>query len=257
MSANRQFAGPADHYDRFMGRYTALLAPRLSDLAGVEKGMRVIDVGCGPGGLTQELAARVGSSNVAAVDPAPQFVEACRSRNAGADVRVGVAEELPWSDGEFDAALSCLVIRFMRDADMGVAEMARVTKPGGRVSICMWDIAGGGMTMLRLFWEAIRSVSPAAEGEHKGAGTREGDIEERLERAGLGEIEGGSIMVSSDYENFDELWTPVTFGIGPAGEALAALDADEKVAAKEFCRGRVPEGPFSLDARAWYGCGTV
>lgn len=257
MSSGRQFAGPADHYDRFMGRYTAQLAPRLADLAGIEQGMRVVDVGCGPGGLTQELTSRVGASNVAAVDPAPQFVEACQARNAGADIRVGVAEELPWGDGDFDAALSCLVIRFMRDADQGVAEMARVTKPGGRVSICMWDIAGGGMTMLRLFWEAIRAVNPAAEGEQAGAGTREGDIEERLERAGLGELSGGSITVSSEYESFEEFWTPVTYGVGPAGEALAALDADQRAGAEEFCRGQVPAGSFSLDARAWYGCGTA
>src|SRR3954453_14130343 len=107
-----------------MGRYTRTLAPALADAAGVKGGMRVLDVGCGPGGLTEVLAARVGAGNVAGIDPAPQFPAACRDRNARADVRVGGAEELPWPDGAFDTTLSSLVIAFMRDADRGVREMA-------------------------------------------------------------------------------------------------------------------------------------
>ena len=87
-----QFQAPAEHYDRFMGRYTPALATALADAAGIRAGMRVLDVGCGPGGLARELAARVGAGNVAAIDPAPQFAAACRARNPGADVREGVAE---------------------------------------------------------------------------------------------------------------------------------------------------------------------
>src|SRR5207244_2599732 len=134
-----QFAAPAERYDRFMGRYTQSLATPLADAAGVMVGMRVLDVGCGPGGLTSELSRRVGSHSVSAIDPAPQFVAACRERNPDADVEQGAAEQLPWPDGEFDAALSCLVIGFMSDPDRGVREMARVTRPGGTVAACMWD----------------------------------------------------------------------------------------------------------------------
>lgn len=84
-----RFAGPAEQYDRFMGRYAPTLADALADAAGVRSGMRVLDVGCGPGGLTSELTTRVGAANVAGIDPAPQFVAACRARNPGADVREG------------------------------------------------------------------------------------------------------------------------------------------------------------------------
>src|SRR5215210_7122829 len=114
-----KFTAAAEHYDRFMGRYTTTLAPALCDAAGIQAGTGVLDVGCGPGGLTSELAARVAAENVAAVDPAPQFVAACRERNPGADVREGAAEALPWADHEFDATLSSLVIGFMRDPDAG------------------------------------------------------------------------------------------------------------------------------------------
>src|SRR3954453_5583375 len=155
----QEFTAAAEKYDRFMGRYTRSLAPLLVDAAGVQPGMRVLDVGCGPGGLTTEIAKRVGGSeHVAAIDPAPQFAAACAELNPGADVRVGVAEDLPWPDASFDAALSSLVIAFMQDADAGVREMIRVTGPGGVVAACMWDIAGGGMTMLKVFWEAAREL---------------------------------------------------------------------------------------------------
>src|SRR4051812_30500094 len=69
-----EFTSGAAHYERFMGRYTVPLARALADEARVKRGMRVLDVGCGPGGLTSELADRVGAESVAAIDPAEQFV---------------------------------------------------------------------------------------------------------------------------------------------------------------------------------------
>lgn len=253
-----EFTSQAEHYERFMGRYTVPLARALADEAKVRSGMRVLDVGCGPGGLTSELAGRVGAESVAAIDPAEQFVAACRERNPGADVRLGVAEELPWEDDRFDAALSCLVIAFMRDADAGLREMARVTRPGGTLAICMWDIAGGGMTMLRLFWKAMRTVKPEVEGEQLRAGTAEGDIAERLTRAGLRDVVGGALEVSVDYSGFEDFWQPFTFAVGPSGQAFAALADEEQVVVREAIRAELPEeGPFTLTARCWYSTATV
>jgi SAM-dependent methyltransferase len=252
-----QFGGPAADYDRFIGRYTGTLAMALADAAGVAAGMRVVDVGCGPGGLAAELAARVGPEKVAAIDPAARFVAACRERNPGADVREGVAEQLPWPDDAFDAALSCLVIAFMSDPDRGVSEMARVTRPGGTVAACMWDTAGGGMTMLRHLWEAIGEVDPGARGERDLAGTREGDIADRLRRAELQDVAAGVLIASAEYADFEDFWTPLTLGVGPAGEHLAALSQEQRSRVREVLMTRVPRGPFTLEARAWYARGTV
>jgi ubiquinone/menaquinone biosynthesis C-methylase UbiE len=257
-----EFASPAEHYDRFMGRYTGPLARVLADEVGVAEGMEVIDVGCGPGGLTSELADRVGAQSVAAqsvaaIDPAEQFVAACRRRNPGADVRQGVAEALPWEDDAFDAALSCLVIAFMDDADAGLREMARVTRPGGKLGVCMWDIAGGGMTMLHLFWSAMKAVKPEVEGEQRRAGTAEGDIAERLTRAGLRDVAAGALEVSVHYSGFNDFWEPFTFGVGPAGQAFDSLDDDQKAALRQAIRAQLPSGSFSLDARSWYATATA
>jgi SAM-dependent methyltransferase len=215
------------------------------------------DVGCGPGGLTGELVARVGATNVAAIDPAAQFSEACRTRNPGADVRVGVAEQLPWADGEFDAALSSLVLGFMQDPERGVREMARVTRPGGIVAACMWDIAEGGMTMLRVFWSAVQKIAPDVEGERPLPGTARGDIEARLARAGLEQVVGGGLSARADYADFEDFWEPFTFAVGPSGQCLRSLSVEQQGRVRELCRRELPDGPFPLDARAWYARGTV
>ena len=254
-----QFSAPAEHYDRFMGRYVPVLAVALADAAGVQAGMRVLDVGCGPGGLTHELAGRVGAENVGAIDPSPQFTAANRERHPGADVRDGAAESLPFDDDSFDAALSSLVIGFMRDADAGAREMARVTKPGGVVAECMWDIPGGGMTMLSTFWRAVRTVDPSSEGEGARVGVREGEIADVLARAGLADVRSGTLDTSAHYDDFDDFWTPFTFAIGPAGSHLATLPEEQQNAVRDECRRLLgePDGPFDLSARAWYARGVV
>ena len=81
------FAVGADAYDRFMGRYSARLAPRFADFAEIRPGRRVLDVGCGPGALTAELVARVGGRSVSAVDPSETFVAEAMRRHPDVDVR--------------------------------------------------------------------------------------------------------------------------------------------------------------------------
>ena len=177
-----EFTAAVENYDRFMGRYATGLAPKFVDPAGVRARMRVLDVGCGPGALAVELAGRVGEDNVAAIDPAPHFAAACRARIPGADVREGVAESLPWDDGTFDTAMCSLVVAWMSDADQGIAEMARVTKPGGTVAAAMWDIPGGGLQMISHFWRAAREIDPSVADDPPRAGVSEGDLVERFAR---------------------------------------------------------------------------
>jgi ubiquinone/menaquinone biosynthesis C-methylase UbiE len=251
------FTSPADGYDRFMGRYTQTLAPELVDAVGIDRKARVLDVGCGPGGLTGVLARHVGAPSVAAIDPAPQFVSTCRERHPQADVREGIAEALPWPDDTFDAALSCLVVGFMTDADQALREMARVTRSGGVVAACMWDLDEGGMTMLETFWAAARELDPGVVGERMRVGVSRGDIATRLRAIGLRDVVDGALTARVDYIDFDDFWQPFTFAVGPAGAHLAALSADEQEQVRELCRPLLPDGPFTLEARAWFGSGVV
>lgn len=251
------FTGAAGGYDRFMGRYSSTVAAGLADLAGVGAEQRVLDVGCGPGALTAVLVARAGADRVAAIDPAEQFAAACRERNPGADVRVGTAEELPWEADRFDAALACLVVGFMADPDRGCREMVRVVRPGGVVATCMWDIPGGGMQMLERFWAAAQAVDPDVVGEAAMAGTAPGDLAARLERAGLVDVVDTSLVAEVAYTDFDEFWTPFTFGNGPAGHYLVGLDPADQERVRNACRASLPDGPFTLQGRAWAARGIV
>jgi SAM-dependent methyltransferase len=182
-----------------------------------------------------------------------------RERYPGVDAREGAAEELPFEDATFDAALASLVVAFMRDADLGIGEMARVTKPGGFVAACMWDVAGGGMTMLRIMREAIASVVPSRPGVARLRGTVEGDLGDIFRGAGLSDVEEGTISASADYESFDDWWEPFTFGIGPDAGNLAELSDEQRAAVRDTTRELLgnPSGPFTLDARAWFARGRV
>jgi len=244
------FAVDADAYDRFMGRYSMWLAPQLADLAGVQRGQRALDVGCGPGALTSELVARLGAELVAAVDPSEPFMIAARERHPGVDVRQAAAEELPFPDGEFDVTLAQLVVHFMADPVVGLREMARVTRPGGVVVACVWDHAGG-RGPLSLFWTAVRQLDPGAQDESGLAGVRKGHLAELFKAAGLRDVEDTGLAVQVDHASFDDWWKPFTLGVGPAGAYVARLDPARREQLKERCRQLAPVAPFTLDANAW------
>jgi ubiquinone/menaquinone biosynthesis C-methylase UbiE len=246
----------ADAYDQFMGRFSKLLSPQMADLARVRAGQRALDVGCGPGALTSVLVERLGAEAVAAVDPSAPFVDAARARHPGVSVTQASAERLPFPDDAFDAALAQLVVHFMSDPVAGLAEMSRVTRPGGVVVASVWDHAGG-QGPLGLFWTVARELDPAVVDESHLAGAREGHLAELLEASGLQDIESTTMSADLALPGFDEWWEPFTRGVGPAGAYVAKLDAEGQNELRERCRSRLPNGPFVLPARAWAARGVV
>jgi SAM-dependent methyltransferase len=246
----------ADSYDGFMGRYSRPLATQTADLADVRAGQRVLDVGCGPGALTAELVARLGPDQVAAVEPSEQFVAAVRERLPGVAVTRAAAEELPFGDGEFDAALAQLVVHFMKDPAAGLREMRRVTKPGGTVAACVWD-HGGGRGPLSVYWQAVKELDPAAEDESERAGSRAGHLGELLRAAGLRDVTESELRVDVVHATFEDWWTPFTTGVGPAGSYVAGLDPDQRARLEARCRELYPDPPFTLTAIAWAARGRV
>jgi SAM-dependent methyltransferase len=250
------FTVGADAYDRFMGRYSVPLAPRFADLASVEAGQRVLDVGCGPGALTAELVGRLGPGAVSAVDPSEPFVAAVRERHPGVSVQRAAAEELPFEDRAFDAALAQLVVHFMADPVAGIREMARVTHTDGVVAACVWDHTGD-RGPLSLFWRATRELDPDVVGESQLAGAREGHLGELFRSAGLHEVEESALTVGVEHPSFEEWWEPFTLGVGPAGGYTAGLDADGQAQLRERCRAMLPAAPFTVTALAWAARGRV
>jgi ubiquinone/menaquinone biosynthesis C-methylase UbiE/GNAT superfamily N-acetyltransferase len=254
------FHRPAEDYDRHIGRYSHKLARAVIAAAGVRPGQRVLDVGCGPGALTTELAALLGTENVAAVDPSESFADACRRRLPGAQVDVASAESLPFDDAAFDHALSQLVVNFMTDAPAGVREMRRVTRRGGMVAAAVWDYAGE-MTLLRRFWDAAVVLDPSAT-EHDEARMpfcTPAELGALWSTAGLAGVEVSPIVVDAGYDDFEDLWSPLELGVGPSGAYVASLPAEHREALKDELRGRlgVGDAAFRLTARAWGVTGRV
>ena len=255
------FRTPAEAYDRHIGRYGAELARALIAAAGVEPGDRALDVGCGPGALTRELAALLGADHVAAVDPSEPFAAACRARVPGARVEVAAGESLPFEDDTFDRALAQLVVNFMTDPVAGVREMARVTRGGGTVAAAVWDYAGE-MTILRTFWDAAVALDPAAADRDEGRTMpccTPGELEELGAAAGLGDACVDEVVVSAGYDGFEDLWRPLESGVAPSGAYVVSLAPEARTDFKQELRRRLGAGddPFTLTARAWVLAGVV
>ncbi len=244
------FDVPPAAYRSFMGRYSEPLAREFVAVADLRPGQRVVDVGCGPGALTEVLVEQLGSDHVAAVDPSEPFVAYARSMLPRVDVRSASAEDLPFPDAIFDAALAQLVVHFMADPVAGLGEMARVTRSGGVVAACVWD-HGGGSGPLSQFWSAVRDLDGEAEDESHLAGVREGHLGDLVRDAGLAEVEESRLTVEVDYPSFEDWWSPYTMGVGPAGVYVAGLDDSRREALRERCAELLPDAPFTVSASAW------
>jgi SAM-dependent methyltransferase len=240
---NGAFRVDGEAYDDFMGRYSTLLAVRFADFAGVEAGERALDVGAGTGALTAELVAR--GVSVAAADPSPEFVAVLRERFPDLEVEEAPAEALPWGSKVFDVALAQLVVAFVSDAPAAVAEMARVAR---RVAVCMWGVEE--VDMFAAIDRTAEAVGASRATEPRRYRTAQ-EIRDLL--APLGEVESAELDVTAGYGDFAEFWQAMDRGVGPAGQWLASLDAEqrERAHADLFRQLGSPEGPFELNARAF------
>lgn len=251
------FAVDANAYDLFMGRYSSRLAPVFAAFAKVSSGLRAVDIGCGPGALTTELVRLLGAQNVVAADPSEPFVTAARARHPEVTIENAAAEALPFADDEFDRALAQLVVMFMADPARGIAEMRRVTRPGGEIAVCVWDHGAGGQGPLSPFWSVARELHPDAVDESALLGAHRGDLSGLLVEAGLTAVVEEPIEVSLEHATFAEWWEPYTYGVGPVGSYLSGLDLVDRHELERRCRMVFPAEPFVVRARAWACRGVV
>jgi len=232
-----------DAYDNFMGRYSRLLAKLFADFAGVNAGMRVLDVGAGTGALTAELLAS--GASAAAADPSPEFVAVLRERFPNLEVEEAPAESLPYGAGVFDLALAQLVVAFVSDGPAAIAEMARVAR---RVAVCMWGVEE--VDMFAAIDRVAEAVGASRATEPRRYRTAQ-EIHDLL--APHGAVETTELDVTAGYGDFEEFWQAMDRGVGPAGQWLASLDPEqrEQAHAELFRELGSPQGPFELNARAF------
>ncbi|HEV2548895.1 MAG TPA: class I SAM-dependent methyltransferase [Stellaceae bacterium] len=254
------YTNPAE-YDRFMGRWSARLAPHFAIFVGQHSG-RVLDVGCGTGVLTRALINLYPRIDVVGVDPADSYIEyASRmTPSPGVQFQRGAAESLPFADASFDAVLSLLILQELSDAPRAVREMVRVTREGGCVATSKWDFRDG-MPMLSLFWQAAEAVAPQAVARRRaetGGPSLYASADELAQlwrECGLTEVRTAILELEMEFDSFHDFWLP--FCGGATGTAAFARDLDESTGGAVATRLRQMigyqccEGRFTLTARAW------
>jgi len=115
--------------------YSDEMRKTVVDIANINSDSFVLEVGCGTGFTTEEIARRTGEDKVVAVDLTPEQMIKARAKLGNVNYFLGDAENLPFKDNSFDAAISAGSIEYWPNPQKGIEEMTRVTKSGGKVVI--------------------------------------------------------------------------------------------------------------------------
>lgn len=245
-------------YEPYVGRWSRLVAREFLAWLAASPGCRWLDVGCGTGALTQTILSTAEPSAVTGIDPSEGYIAYARAStsDARAHFMVGDARALPAEPRAYDVVVSGLALNFVPDPARAVAEMARVTRPGGTMAVYVWDYAGQ-MQLLRHFWDAAVALDPQArdldEG-HRFALCQTEPLVRIFAAASLRVVLAHAIDVPTVFRDFDEYWSPFLGGQGPAPSYAMSLDEERRAALRERIRATLPvaaDGSISLIARAW------
>ena len=267
LSQNRKpnMFADAEAYERFMGRWSRLVAPRLVDFTGLPQGGRILDVGSGTGALAFAIAERNARAAVVGIDPSKEYVAYAGSRNPFRDrasFEVGDAQQLHFPDASFDAALSLLVFNFIPDPKKALFELRRVIRPGGKIAAAVWDYSAG-MRMLRTFWDAAVHTDPAADklDEKHMPLCRSGELSRLWRDGGLENVREEPIDITTRFDSFSDYWDPFLLGQGPAGSYARSLSREKLLALRSEVKNRLSltseDVPLTMSARVWAVSGVV
>jgi SAM-dependent methyltransferase len=245
-------------YEPYVGHWSRLVAREFLRWLAVPPGSSWLDVGCGTGALSQTILQVAAPSLVTGIDPSEGYVAFARQQVVDARVSfaVGDAQALPAQTATYDAVVAGLVLNFVPDPSRAVAEMARVTRPGGVVAAYVWDYAEG-MQLMRYFWDAAVALDPAAleldEGQRFPLCKPE-PLTALFRVASLTDVAARAIDIPTDFRDFDDYWSPFLGGQGPAPGYAMSLDDERQAMLREQMRASLPiasDGSIHLSARAW------
>jgi ubiquinone/menaquinone biosynthesis C-methylase UbiE len=240
-------------YERYMGEWSRIAGDTFLRWLAPPPGLRWLDVGCGNGAFTEMIVGRCAPASVHGIDPSEAQLAFARQRSASGVVRFrrGDAAALPFPDGAFDAAVMPLVIFFVPDPARGVAEMARVVRPGGTVSAYSWDMEGGGFPYEALHDE-MRALGAAVPVPPSPEASRIDALRDLWAGAGLESVDTREIAARRAFVDFDDYWATVTGGASVRA-LLAAMASDELARLRTRMRARLPAdaaGRITCSARA-------
>jgi SAM-dependent methyltransferase len=245
-------------YEPYVGRWSRRVAADFIGWLSLPANRRWLDVGCGTGALTQAIAVRATPAAVVGLDPSDGFLAYARAHTQDERVKFqhGDAQSLPYGDGDFDAAVSGLVLNFLPRPEQALAEMKRVLRPGGTAAVYVWDYAGE-MQLMRHFWTAAAALDPTATALDEGRRfpiCQPEPLIALFETCGFAHAECHVLDVPTVFENFDDYWSPFLGGQGPAPTYTCNLSQTQREALCERLRATLPsdrDGSIHLTARAF------
>jgi SAM-dependent methyltransferase len=250
--------GAGNLYERYMGRWSSGVAREFLLWLAVPAGMDWLDVGCGTGVLTRIILDQASPRSVQGIDPSAGFLAYAQAHTPAGEARfaVGDAQWLPVETASVDAAVAGLALNYVPQPLRAVADMARVTRPGGVIAAYVWDYAGK-MQFQRYFWEAAVALDPAAYELDQGRRfpiCQPGPLSDVFTQAGLKHVTVQPIEIPTNFSDFDDYWSPFLGGQGPAPTYVMSLDKTRRDALRDRLRLTLPiadNGTIHLTARAW------
>jgi SAM-dependent methyltransferase len=251
-------------YEHYIGRWSRKVAEQFLAWLQVSSGQTWGDVGCGSGALVDSILAECDPNVVIAIDRSEGFIAEARRRIYDHRVRfdVGDATVLPWPSGSCDVTVSGLVLNFVSDAGRMAKEMARVTRPGGRVAAYVWDYAQG-MQMMQHFWDAAVELDPAdakLDEAKRFPLCQPEPLKLLFQEAGLTSISVRPIDIPTIFRDFDDYWLPFLGKQGAAPTYLASVDDETRERIRALLQSRLApgaDGTITMAARAWAVQGAV
>jgi SAM-dependent methyltransferase len=245
-------------YEPYVGRWSRLVAHKFLNWLAIPPGKRWLDVGCGTGALSQTILEIAYPGEVIGVDPSETFLAFARDHvlSQKASFTVGDAQALPLESEAFDAAVSGLVLNFIPQPQLAVAELARVTKHGGTAAAYVWDYADQ-MQMIRYFWDAAIALDDAASSLDEGKRfplCQPEPLAQLFRDADLLNVEVRAIDIPTQFRDFDDYWSPYLGGQAPAPAYAMSLSEEQRAILEKRIRFTLPisaDGSIHLIARAW------
>lgn len=244
-------------YEQYVGRWSRRVAPLFLSWLRVPPRQRWVDVGCGTGALCAAILDHCTPSVLIGIEPSEGFLKTAIENLGGrAILRQGTATTIPLDDASVDVVVSGLVLNFVPDQRVALAEMSRIVDDGGTIGAYVWDYAGK-MELMRHFWDAAVELNPDAAKMDEGTRfplCHPDPLKELFANAGLDDVEVTAIDIATPFASFEDYWQPFLGGQGPAPAYAMSLDERTRARLRDGIRDRISvqaDRSISLTARAW------